>query len=338
MKFKLSNILLTSSLAVISLSIEAAGFRQLNISDPGHPDLNVGLWYPSDQSPSGEPNSEFGLAVALDAPMGSTNGGLILISHGHGGWYAGHADTAAALADAGFVVAAPTHNGNTWSDMSSPIEQWALDRPRHVSLVIDHMLEDTNLNRIVDPEMIGVYGFSAGGYTALGLIGGTPDLDHAMQYCSEEPQEFVCTEGMIERMRDAGMHTLPLSAWGYDSRITAASISAPGLGFTYTRSTLENVTADVQLWSGELDESVPTQSNAASLAVQLPQKPETHWIDKANHFAFMTVACRETFKQDDPEEYQLVCGDAQGFDRHVFHTDMHKEMIRFFKASFNIDD
>lgn len=337
MKSKLTNIILASSFAVTSLSIEAAGFRQLNISDPGHPDLSVGLWYPSDQPTPNDANTEFGLAVAKGASIASTNGGLIVISHGYGGWYAGHADTAAALADAGFVVAAPTHNGNTWSDMSSPIQQWALDRPRHVSRVIDHVLEEIDLNQHVDPEKIGVYGFSAGGYTALGLIGGTPDLDHAMQYCNDEPREFACSEGMIEQMSGADMHTLPLSAWGLDSRIKAASIAAPGLGFSYTKATLARVTADVQLWSGELDDSVPTKSNAASIAAQLPQKPETHWVDQANHFAFMTVACREAFKKDDPEEYQLVCGDAEGFDRNVFHREMHKEMLRFFKASFSIN-
>ncbi|MBX2878285.1 MAG: hypothetical protein KTR32_00050 [Granulosicoccus sp.] len=33
---------------------------------------------------------------------------------------------AAALADAEFVAEARTHTGNNWSDMSSPIDQWAL--------------------------------------------------------------------------------------------------------------------------------------------------------------------------------------------------------------------
>ena len=92
---------------------------------------------------------------------------------------------------------------------------------------------------------------------------------------------------------------------------------------------------DIQLWPGELDERVMTQSNVASIAGKLPQKPETHWIEKANHFAFMVVACREAFKQDDPEEYQLVCGDSDGFNRHLFNTKMHKEMIRIFTARFN---
>ena len=336
-KNKLSCILIAGSFAVMSLSIEAAGFRQLTVSYPEHKDLTVGLWYPSDQPLTDKADTEFGLPVALNSPIATTNRGLILISHGYGGWYAGHADTAAALADAGFIVAAPSHSGNTWSDMSSSIDQWALDRPQQMSRVLDHVLQHTELKAHVDPEKVGVYGFSAGGYTALGLIGGTPDLDYADQYCTDNPQEFVCTEGMIDEMRKANMHKLPNEAWGADSRIKAASVSAPGLGFSYTRASLATVKADVQLWSGELDESVPTKTNAALLATRLPQTPETHWVEKANHFAFMTVACRDAFKQDDPEEYQIVCGDADGFDRFDFHTDMHEQMVRFFENSLGIN-
>lgn len=324
-------------LGLSSLSIEAAGFRKVQVVDPGHPDITVGIWYPSAQQPPEQPNTEFNLPVALDSRITETNGGLILISHGYGGWYAGHADTAAALADQGFVVLAPSHTGNTWSNMSSPIEQWALDRPRHISRIIDHALMDDRLKNHIDAEKIGVYGFSAGGYTALGLIGGIPDFDQAERHCSQQPEEFACVEGMVEQMLDANMHQLPDDAWGADSRIKAASISAPGFGFVYTNPSLASVTADVQLWSGQLDTSVPTQFNAASIAGNLPKPPETHWIEKANHFAFMTVSCREAFKKEDPEEYKMVCADADGFDRYEFHDQMHLEMARFFRASLNID-
>ncbi len=341
MKNKLNRILVVCALAAATPSIEAAGFRELQIDDPGYRNLTVGLWYPSDVPVADQPNTEFELPVALNAPFANSNsgansnGGLILISHGFGGWYAGHADTAAALADAGFIVAAPSHTGNTWSDMSSTIDQWVLDRPRHISRVIDHVLGDDELNQSFNLESIGVYGFSAGGYTTLGLIGGLPDFDHAAQHCKVQPDEFVCMEGMIDLLRTKKMQDLPAAAWGADRRIKAAVISAPGLGFAYTKASLASVTADVQLWSGEFDKSVPTKTNAAMIARNLPTVPETHWIDKAGHFAFMIVACRDAFKRDDPVEYEEICGDMDGFDRRAFHDDMHKEMVRFFRDSFN---
>lgn len=336
MYVKVLPTLLAGSMALASLSIEATGFQEIEVMDPGFKNLNVGLWYPTDQPAPEEPNTVFGLAVAHKAPPSKTNGGLVVISHGYGGWYAGHADTAAALADAGFIVAAPSHTGNTWSDMSSSIELWAIDRPRHISKIIDQLISDDQWGARIDPEKIGIYGYSAGGYTAIGLIGGVPDIVGAIAFCEKQPTEFVCSEGMIQSMYDAGMHTLPSTAWGADSRVKAAVISAPGLAFAYTENSLSNVSADVQLWSGDLDESVPTDTNAALLAENLPHAPETHWVEGASHFAFMVIACRDAFEKEDPVEYEMVCGDPEGFDRIAFHEDMHKEMIRFYKASFGL--
>ena len=336
MSRQISSLLFACSIALCALNSNAAGFKTVQVEDPGNEPLKVGIRYPSKVQPPSQPNTEYELAVALDAPVSDTNGGFIVISHGYSGWYGGHADTAIALADAGYIVAAPSHAGNTWSDMSSSPAQWAIDRPRQMSRVIDHVTNHAEFETLIKDKSIGVYGFSAGGYTALGLIGAVPDLDHAQQHCLDFPQEFVCAEGLIGALRSEGLQNLPHDAWGADTRVTAASISAPGLAFSYTKSSLQNVTANVQLWSGELDESVPTETNAALLADRLPDAPETHWVDKAGHFAFMVVACREAFKKADPQEYEMICGDQDGFDRRQFHNEMHVEMVRFFNNSFGI--
>lgn len=338
MKARLISLLIAATIAMVSPSTRAVGFKQIFVQDTGESDLTVGLWYPSEQAEPTEPNTRFGMALAVDAPIGETNGGLILISHGYSGWYAGHADTAVALAEAGYIVAAPSHTGNTWSDMSSSVPKWLLDRPRHISLIIDHLFSNASFSTKLSNEKIGLYGFSAGGYTALGLIGGVPDFDHAQNHCLTHPDEFVCSEGLFDAMVDAKMNELPVSAWGADQRIQAVAIAAPGWGFAYPEASLSNVTATVQLWSGMLDQSVPTQTNAAFLAKQLPEKPETHLIDNANHFAFLVMPCREAFKQEDPEEYEMVCGDAPGFDRYAFHREMNKEMVRFFNEKFGINE
>ena len=336
MKTRLIGILLAAIASTATNNILAAGFKQIVIQQPNESDLTIGVWYPSEAPVPTEPNTNYGLSVALDAAISGANGGLLLISHGYGGWYAGHADTAIALADAGYVIAAPSHAGNTWSDMSSPIEKWMLDRPRHISRVIDHMLTSDPISAHLDSEKIGIYGFSAGGYTALALLGAVPDFDHAKNHCRTQPQEFVCAEGWVDAMFDAKVNKLPAKAWGADKRIKAAVIAAPGWGFAYPENGLANVTADIQLWSGQLDTSVPTETNAAFLASQLPSKPETYWTENANHFAFLLVPCRESFKQEDPEEYKLVCEDAPGFDRHDFHNRMHHEMNRFFQQALGV--
>lgn len=326
-----TRILLPLIMGITCSSVNAAGF-QLHEVDNGEKALTTGIWYPSERQVPDSANTVYGLSVALDAPVSVGNGALVILSHGFGGWYAGHADTAIALADAGFVVAAPSHTGNTWSDMSSSIDQWMIDRPQHVSRVIDYVSDHPDFADHIDAGKVGVYGFSAGGFTAMSLIGAIPNFDRAQAHCEVDPTEFVCREGMLEGMMAAGMPAFEASAWGADSRVQAAVISAPGFAFTYDAASVENVSVALQLWSGSDDDSVPTESNAANIAALLPNQVETHWIENANHFAFMTVACREEFKQRDPDEYQVVCGDKAGFDRYEFHDQMHGEMIRFFET------
>ena len=328
---------LTLSLSLLfCANAKAAGFQQTQIDFPGTKALPVGIWYPSTQALPTKPNAEFGMAMALDAPIENSNGGLIVISHGFSGWYAGHAKLATALAEAGFIVAAPSHSGNTWSDMSSPINKWSLDRPAQISRVIDYVLDESDLGQHVNPEHIGIYGFSAGGYTALNLIGGTPDFARAERVCQTDPAEFVCDEGMVSAMLEADMDTLPAERWGYDSRIKAAAIAAPGFGFAYTEQSLSKVNATVQLWSAEFDHSVPSASNADWLATQLPTKPDYRIVEGANHFAFLIMPCRDEFKQADPEEYEMVCGDADGFNRLEFQTQLRSDLVDFFRTEFGL--
>ena len=56
--------------------------------------------------------------VVQDGTIAGTGLPLVLISHGTAGSEASHYDTALALADAGFVVAALTHTGDNYMDQS----------------------------------------------------------------------------------------------------------------------------------------------------------------------------------------------------------------------------
>src|SRR5204862_492150 len=53
-----------------------------------------------------------------DCPITGDKLPLVVISHGRGGNFIGHHDTAETLADAGFIVAAINHPGNTHFDQS----------------------------------------------------------------------------------------------------------------------------------------------------------------------------------------------------------------------------
>jgi predicted dienelactone hydrolase len=168
---------------------EAAGFQHVTVPDAGGAPIEAGIWYPSDAPVSSQPLELFNQTVAVDGSLASVNHPLIVISHGTGGSFAGHYDTALALADAGFVVVALTHTGDNWRDQSQVMN--IMDRPRQVSRVLDYMLADWPDHAGIDPKRIGMFGFSAGGFTTLVNVGGKPNSSLIGPHCAEHPQEYT---------------------------------------------------------------------------------------------------------------------------------------------------
>jgi predicted dienelactone hydrolase len=123
--------------------------------------ITVGIWYPTDAPTKRESLGGWTQLVATDAPATTGPHPLVVISHGNGGWFAGHYDTALALAHAGFVVAALTHPGDNYQDQSR-----ATDMPLRVSAMhrlIDYMIGEWKQHVTVDAKRVGIFGFSAGG-------------------------------------------------------------------------------------------------------------------------------------------------------------------------------
>jgi predicted dienelactone hydrolase len=53
------------------------------------------------------------------------------------------------------------------------------------------MLKSWDSHDRIDPERVGAYGFSAGGFTVLTAVGAQPDLGIIAKHCIESP-EVVC--------------------------------------------------------------------------------------------------------------------------------------------------
>src|ERR1700742_528952 len=101
---------LTAAFCLIATLIHAAGFRLIEVpAVTGLPAIHAAVW-----SPCTEPAGEVKLrTMTLPATQNCTVSGeklpLIVISHGYGGGFTGHHDTAEVLADGGFVVVALDH-------------------------------------------------------------------------------------------------------------------------------------------------------------------------------------------------------------------------------------
>lgn len=330
---KLLQLIVIIGLAMTySLPLYAVGFNLLTIPNGEHKSLSVGVWYPSDTEPSNTTDSRFDQKLAMNGGLSVKNASLVVLSHGYGGWMGSHADIALALAKEGFVVAAPSHTGNTFKDMSAPLNKWLMSRPKNVSLIIDFLNKEWSHRSVLQNSKVGVFGFSAGGQTALSLIGAVPNLLTAKAHCESASKEFVCSEGMIKEMLATDMDKLPNSAWGADHRIKAAVIAAPGLGIAYNKQSLENVNVPVQLWAGLLDDRVPHESNTKPIANLLGGLSENHWVENAGHFSFLIQSCTKKLKKYDPQTWAFLCVDKEGFDRKEFHSSMNKKIAKFFKA------
>jgi predicted dienelactone hydrolase len=316
----LYSTLATMTIALASIGAHAAGFQHGFAPDPDGKPLEIGIWYPSQASPRTEAMGPITMTVAFNGPVKGSSLPLIVMSHGTGSSFMGHFDTAISLADAGYVVAAVTHTGDNYADQSRSI--FIMDRPGQISRVIDYMLSTWNGHNTIDSARIGMFGFSAGGFTALVNIGGVADFSKIGPMCREHPMDFAC------QLIAKGGHAVAAPAasdFAPDRRIKAAVVAAPALGFTFAPDGLKNVKAPVQLWRAEDDVILPHPRYAEAVRLALPRAPDYHIVPKAGHFDFL-APCGKTLADLVP----VICTSAPDFDRGAFHQTFNAAVVGFF--------
>ena len=305
-------------LATATTPSHPVGVRQVMVADPGHPSIPVVLFYPTSDRPRLILASTGAIRLAKGGALTGDRLPVVLMSHGTGGAPFSHMDTAVALAEAGYVVAAPQHPGDNVSDDSAVgTPRWIEDRARQVVRVNDFLLTTWDGRSHLDPARLGLFGFSAGGTTALVVLGGGPDLSSVPGHCAKTP-ELVC------RLAKPGPAPL---GWTHDSRVKAAVIAAPGYGFAFDRSGLAAVTVPVQLWAGGRDSTVPVATNAAIVRGLLPTPPEFHLVSGAGHLSFLPPCGLAK-----PLLPPALCADPPGFDRKAFHQTFNRDVVAFFEG------
>jgi predicted dienelactone hydrolase len=298
----------------------AAGIQLLD-SDPG---LSGAIWYPC----AGEPKhvalgdlsvaEDFGLMGVKDCPVTGAKLPLVIVSHGRSGWFGANHDTAVALADAGFVVAAINHPGDNGNDPSQldKMSVWA-SRPSDMVRLLDFMLHDWKDKTVIDPARIGLFGFSLGGYTGLVLTGAHPDFRRLALFCKETDKTENC-----ERARSGAVPPSPQP----DPRIKAAVLADAAMSFAFTPEGLSGIQIPLQIWRSELGGYGVGATSTALTASQLPGQPEIHTVP-AGHFAFL-APCSPQLATAIPR----ICTDMPaGFDRAAFHRDFDASVVRFFQ-------
>ena len=316
--------LIFSALALVCALLSApvaeagVGFQHFDIPDPkGGAALEVGVWYPTTATGKPQALELYTQTVAENAPLRGSRLPLVVMSHGHGGSYAGHYDTALALAEAGFVAAAVTHDGDSWRNSSHATR--LEERPRQLEVLTSYMLDRWRDHDRLDPARVGAFGFSAGAFTVLALAGGEPDLQQLAPHCRERPAFEDCRIVASEKIDTTTPRT-----WTHDARVKAIVVASPAIGFAFGKAGLARVKAHVQLWRGEDDPVLPQPFYAEAVRRSLPTPPEMHIVPHMGHYEFVSP-CSPAMSQRLPE----VCAHEQGFDPIAFHREFNHEVVRF---------
>lgn len=304
---------------------QAAGLKYLHIPDgPDSPAIDAAMWSPCAKEPEDVQIKGLTVPAVMDCPIVGEKLPLVVISHGYGGWYFGHHDTAEAIADSGAIVVAINHPHANYADMSRANGIRALlERPLDIKRTIDFMLTDFSDTAKIDPQRIGFYGFSQGGYTGLVLAGGKPDFIKQPPRCTT-PTSSDCIRA--DQARIQLMPPLPMSLT-HDQRIKAMVISDPLSIFFQTPDSVKDITIPMQVWASELGGGKgASPEDVKKLAQLLPVKPDFRVVPNAVHMSFLTICPKAKMSSE-------ICIDAPGFDRAAFHAQFNAEVVAFLQQN-----
>ena len=295
----------------------AAGFAFIEVpADKDGPALRGAVWSPCSTPPGRIDLAPLVLQGTRDCPLTGQGLPLIVMSHGTGGSALGHHDTAATLADAGYVVAAISHPGDNFQDLSRQGHLSAFaTRPVDMKRLTDYMLGAWPQRAQLDAGKVGFFGFSRGGYTGLVAIGAVPDWTSRQDLCSPLSTRPLCGE-----IRRKEIPATPAP----DPRIRAAVIVDPLSVFD--AKGLGHVKTPIQLWASALGGDGVTLHSVEAVRQGLPSAPDWHVADNAGHFAFL-APCSPALAEAAPD----ICRDAPGFDRVAFHQKFNAQVVEFFQ-------
>lgn len=310
-------LLLAATLCVSATQLQAAGFNFIEVpADKDGPALRGAVWSPCKAKAERITLAPLVIEGHRNCPIEGARLPLVVVSHGAGGSFLGHHDTAAALADAGFVVAAINHPGDNFQDLSRQGSLSAFaTRPVDLRRLVDYMLGTWHGRKQLNSGAVGVFGFSRGGYTGLVAIGAVPDWTLRPDLCPPDSARPLCGE---IRRKEIPAPPMP------DPRIKAAAIVDPLSAFG--TNGLQQVSVPVQLWASALGGDGVTLQSVEAVRQDLPRPPEWHVAAKAGHFAFL-APCSTALTEAAPE----ICRDGSAFDREAFHRDFNAKVITFFQ-------
>ena len=193
-------------------------------------------------------------------------------------------------------------------------------RPWQAVETLDAVLADPRLSASIDDHLIGMAGFSAGGYTTLVMAGAIPDMGLLRAYCQTSPDDAeLCLRGAASAVRI----TRPGWQLPHDHRVRAAVLMAP-LGVVFDAPGLASVTIPLLVYKARDDSVLRNNANSDHLIALLASPPEQGIVD-GDHYVFL-APCNATLMSMAPQR----CVDAPGVDRLREHEALDDQIGAFF--------
>ena len=304
-----------------------AGFRLIQLPDPvTQQPMQAAVFYPA--APTSETTRMGAVVVSAvkDAAPRGVRHPLVLLSHGNGAGRFSHHDTATFLARHGYVVAAIEHPGDNFRDSSGVgTDRVLMGRALQLSALLDFLLQAPASAGLIDSRRVGVAGFSAGGYSALLLMGAKPKFELLGAYCKALPTSVLCAGGA-----KVSLSSPPLIA-KTDDRVRAAFVMSPPGAF-FDRESLSQVSKPVSLYAAGADSVLPVKENAIKVKELLPSLARYTEIPGADHFVFL-APCTSEMRGVAP----ALCTDPQGVNRAAVHDNVNRDALMFFQEQLQVD-
>jgi predicted dienelactone hydrolase len=309
---------------------EDVGVRQIVAASTARgSDLDVTVWYPA--QPGGEPavlgESVFfvGTSAMRNAPISNGKFPLILLSHGAG--LAGNPQAvswiAAPLARQGFVVAAPTHPGNSGKNRSAAETMKIWLRPGDLSETLNAMETDPFFQAHLAQGKTGVLGLSMGGGTALALAGARVDPKLLAGYCDTD----ALNPSLCEWVRQSGvdLHDMDMESAGRDNkddRIRFAMAIDPAPIDVFDIGSFSRISVPIELVNLGRPGTIPQTVDASQVSKAVPDARYAV-IDDASHYS-MFATCKPGAADLAIEEQigDPICSDGEGRPRGEIHTQL----------------
>ena len=205
------------------------------------------------------------LQLVVVEPQGTSNGRLVLISHGLWDDPKSFVGWARLLASRGYTVILPRHPGSDSSQQRAVLEgeapppsprELAL-RPLDLKAVLDQA-STLGLRNTVDSQQVVVIGHSWGATTVLQLAGARPSDINLRKLCNNlnAPDRNLSWTLQCSWVSNANQAAIS------DQRVIAAAAVSPPASLLFTRGVEMNLTARVLMVSGSRDWVVPPDPEA----------------------------------------------------------------------------